>query len=436
MIAHVDDLLYTGNVEFLALVKKTISQFRVGEVEMVTHKKGLMFTGLEIQKGPNGCMVLSQETYVNELPIMDISEYVTQNGAKKEGELKSTSRQGLGLLIWAHQTRPDVGFLITKLATDMIHACGDGNKAKQWCNLYNKTVRFLKRHASKIHYHPEPKSSEHLSWKDRLKHYRIVSFTDAGFASLEGEHSVESNLLVFGRALFRDGVIHCHGYLIDRKCAKIQRVCRSSLAAECHAAVTAGDYALWYQVLLIEIFTHRYEIRRICPPTDCPMLGPFAESPSDSQLKADRLFWTNLEDQWNPAIKLSHEDVLWNYSKCESCQVNFPLQTAEKNHQAEMAHGKIDFILFRPLLLTDCCSLYSSILRMQPNANERCARIILAHLRDLQSLLTISFLDATANLGDVGTKHGGNKSLLLDFLLTGRFVISFAGRKGKSPSTK
>ena len=72
-----------------------------------------MFTGLEIQKDPNGCMVLPQETYVGEFPLMDISCYVAQNGLGNEGELKGTSRQGLGMLIWAHQTRPDVGFLIT-----------------------------------------------------------------------------------------------------------------------------------------------------------------------------------------------------------------------------------------------------------------------------------------------------------------------------------
>ena len=234
-----------------------------------------MYTGLEIQKGPNGRMVLSQETYVDELPLMDISCYVAQNGLKNQGELKSTSRQGLGLLIWAHQTRPDVGFLITKLATDMIHACGNGQKAKQRCNLYNKTVRFSKRHASKIHYRPEPKSPENLSWGDRLKNYRIISFTYAGFASLEGDRSGDSNLLVFGRALFRAGAIRCHGYLIDHKCGKIQRVCRSSLASECRAAVTAGDYALRYQVLLIGIFTRSYQIRRLCHPADFPTINPF-----------------------------------------------------------------------------------------------------------------------------------------------------------------
>ena len=114
----------------------------------------------------------------------------------------------------------------------------------------------------------------------------------------------------------------------------------------------------------------------------------------------------------------------------------FPHAYYGKSELAESTHGTHDFILFKPLLLTDCCSLYISILRIQPNANERCARIILAHLRDSQALMAISFLDATANLGDVGTKHGGNTSLLLDFLTTGKFAISFVGRKGQSQNAK
>ena len=199
--------------------------------------------------------------------------------------------------------------------------------------------------------------------------------------------------------LFRGGVIRCHWYLTGHRCAKIQRSRRSSLSAECHAEATAGDFPLWYQVRLIEIFTHSYQIRRLRPPTDCPMLNPFNDSPSGEKLKAGKLFWAGREIQWNPATKLEHEDVLWNCIKCESCQVSIPLRTVAGIHWAQEA------VLFKPVLLTDCCFLYSIILRIQPNANERCPRIILEHLRDLQALLTISFADSSANIGDAGMKH-------------------------------
>ena len=83
---------------------------------------------------------------------------------------------------------------------------------------------------------------------------------------------------------------------------------------------------------------------------------------------------------------------------------------------------------FETLLRTDCCSLYSSILRIHPNALERCSRIALAHLRDLQSLLKISIVDATFNLADVCDKIDGIMILLRDFMGTGRVITSFIGR--------
>ena len=245
------------------------------------------------------------------------------------------------------------------------------------------------------------------------------------FSSLGGDHSDESNIVIFGRVLFRDGVIHCRGYLMDHRCGKIQRLRRSSLSAECHSAVTAGDFSLWYQVILVEIFTHSHQIRRLCPPTECPMLNPFSDSPPGGKLKADKLFWAESELRWNPAAKLQDADAQWNCGKCDSRQVCIPLQTTEA------IHWETEAISFNPLLLTDCCSLFSSILRIQPNDSERCPRIILAHLRDLQALIAISFIDASVNIGDAGTKHGGNNSLLLEFTTSGGFIISFVGRKGQ-----
>ena len=229
--------------------------------------------------------------------------------------------------------------------------------------------------------------------------------------------------------LYRGGLIHCRGYLLDHRCAKIQRVCRSSLSAECHAAVTAGDYALRYQMILNEIRTHKHCIKKLCPPTGYTMLGPFTKSPFDAALKADKLFTTESEYKRNPAVKLNGELRLWNNRKCGSRQVCFPICTIESKYSIDSPDSKYDSPLFRPLLSTDCCSLFSSILRMQPNAQERCSRIILSHLRGLQKLLAISFVDASANSGDAGAKHGGNTALLYGFLRSRRFTISFVGRK-------
>ena len=236
-------------------------------------------------------------------------------------------------------------------------------------------MRSPKRHACKIHYWHGQKSPGKYPPNGRLMSYRIASFTDAWFASLEGDRCIEPIATISGRMLFRDGAIHCHGYLMGHRCAKIQRVCRSAIPAECHAAVTAGDYSLLYQILLNEIFTHVHQIRQLFPPAEYPIPDRFEKSPSDVSRKADKLFLIESEKQWGPAIKLADEPDKWNYQKCEPCLVSIPVRTVGRNYPTSSAPPKIDSPLFNPLLLTDCCSLLSSILRMQSNASERCSRI-------------------------------------------------------------
>ena len=147
-----------------------------------------------------------------------------------------------------------------------------------------------------------------------------------------------------------------------------------------------------------------------------------------------------IHQQLDAALQMKNETAQCDRNCCQYCRVGIALFTTEcfaelsdvENDSCELMKNND---LFKPMLLTDCCSLLSSILRMQPNAQERCSRIILAHLRDLQSLLSISFIDATVNIGDVGTKHGWGNTILRQFMKSGRFDISFVGRKARE-STK
>ena len=104
----------------------------------MTIEKGLIFTGLEIQLCKNIHIILSQKQYVSELPTTDIAQYISRDIIANQKDLQSTFRQGLGALIWAHQTRPDVGFLITKIATDLITACIYSVTAIQLSNCITK----------------------------------------------------------------------------------------------------------------------------------------------------------------------------------------------------------------------------------------------------------------------------------------------------------
>ena len=333
---------------------------------------------------------------------------------------RTAAKQALGSLIWIHQTRPDVGYNIAKMATDAVKSCTAGDLAMKLMSLYSKTVRYLRNHDRKIRYtHVITDGvTKDMLWGNLLK-AKIISFTDAGFASLEGSRSIEGTFLVLGQVLARDGIIKCIGHLLGHRCAKIHRVCKSSLAAEAHAAVAACDQALWIQMPLIEIATGNYDIRRYCPPTDYPLQNPFSPAPTDDQVQAD------IKRQLPKNIAIADQKMCgFNVAPTTKS----PLADIGKNTHG-YNDGRPNRILFEPILLIDSRSLFTAILRIQPRSDDKCAKITPKHLRDLQTLLRISYIDAPANLADTETKHAGSLDILARFMTTGQFDVSFVGRR-------
>ena len=97
---------------------------------------------------------MSQSDYIRDLSQMEVKEYLSGEKIVAPQLLKSTFRQGLGAMIWIRQTRPDVGFIITHLATTLVESCVDASKARRWMQQYNKLVRFAQSHNREIAYIP------------------------------------------------------------------------------------------------------------------------------------------------------------------------------------------------------------------------------------------------------------------------------------------
>ena len=74
-------------------------------------------------------------------------DFVANNEIVNTGKLRTALRQALGSLIWLHQTRPDIGYDITRIATEAVDACASVTLALQCNAIYNKTVRFLQTYA-------------------------------------------------------------------------------------------------------------------------------------------------------------------------------------------------------------------------------------------------------------------------------------------------
>ena len=77
---------------------------------------------------------------------------------------------------------PDVGFNITKIATDAVAARFADNLDVEILFLYNKTMRFLGNFNRTIRYAPlfSPMESMRAPWGE-IQQMRMAAFPDAGF---------------------------------------------------------------------------------------------------------------------------------------------------------------------------------------------------------------------------------------------------------------
>ena len=190
LIAHVDDLLFTGTETFLNDVIRALNVFRTGELETLTRKSPIAFTGIQIELVRSGTILLSQEAYIRELPTMNINEFISGGKIMDRKKVRILFRQELGSLICAHQSRPDVGFAIARIATESPKSRESPEKARNIAALYNKTIKFLRNRPRKIHYAACPQlTSDREAIKDLMSR-RIVAFSDAGFGSLTEGHSI------------------------------------------------------------------------------------------------------------------------------------------------------------------------------------------------------------------------------------------------------
>ena len=271
-----------------------------------------------------------------------------------------------------------------------------------------------------------------------LASWKLFIFTDAGFGTLLQNHSVESHVVILGDVVERGGVGKCHGLMLDHRCAKIRRVCRCAFSADAHGTVTAVDAALWLQLIPTEISTRNFDYKRLTPPNEFPSINPFRESPWNKAVKREALL-----SKIHSALLSSHSANPMITAQSQTFQTTCKRRGAPMKIDVITTHdlnpiGKQIFdasvtnypdILLHPMVLTDCCSLYGAILRLQQKTTERSARITLAFLRDALKLVVFSFADATVDLGDVGAKHAESLGIIDHFPKTRRFALSFVGRE-------
>ena len=232
---HVGDILFTGTDEELLINEKVLRTYRAGDMEKLAYQSPIISDGILLGRPDlhSWNILLSQSHYDKELQKSDAAQFAQQGKIPNAQKLRTALRQVLGALIWLHQSRTDIGYDITKIATDSVAAFAEVGTALETLMIYNRTVRFANDYGRKILYSSfshQQKSFGNI-WR-RLRTMRLIIFPAAGFGPLDDSRSIEGSCAVLVDVISRDGLISCRGTLLCHRCAKIQRVCKSSLAAE------------------------------------------------------------------------------------------------------------------------------------------------------------------------------------------------------------
>ena len=83
---------------------------------------------------------------------MDVAQIVQKGNILNAQKVRPALRKVLGALIWLRQSRRDIGYDITKIATGAVSASADVEMALGTLIIYNRTVRFVKDYDREILY--------------------------------------------------------------------------------------------------------------------------------------------------------------------------------------------------------------------------------------------------------------------------------------------
>ena len=226
IICFVDDMLYGGTTDF---EQKIIGYIRnIFEISS-EHNKAFTYIGIGIEQYPDKSIVINQDSYIDHISPIKIP-----CGRKMDDILSSDEttsyRKLVGQLNWACGiTRPEIGFEV----------CHASTKSKEPTTLdvhrLNKVVKQIKDNKNVITFPALDKTKA-----------RIEVYTDASFNNLPKNGSQGGHVVFLG-----DGNRSCP---IAWNSSRIQRVVRSTLAAETLALADGYSSARRLQKILGRIF--------------------------------------------------------------------------------------------------------------------------------------------------------------------------------------
>ena len=231
-----------GTSEFMIeVVQKLKEVFEVSS----EHSIAFQYLGISMKQREDSAIVISQETYVDSLKTIPISQQRIQEQeqviTKQE---RKELRSAVGKLNWlSGTTRPDLSFSVGQISFAKTANVKNIVKA-------NKVISQAKSSQTDVLF-PKLKSIEEA---------RIVVFTDASLMNLDDGGSQGGHII-----FLTDGVDCCP---ITWQSRKIKRIVRSTLAAETLAFVDGCEAGYMINQLLKEIMGESYVEKPIICFTD------------------------------------------------------------------------------------------------------------------------------------------------------------------------
>ena len=229
LIVFVDDLLWGGDRTFEATVIKELKQsFTVGCEQSRVFK----YIGINLNQADDYSITLNQEAYIKSIHTIPID---TERSTEKTDTITTSERKELrsavGKLNWISGiSRPDIGFSVTDISTSK--KANVENMLKT-----NKVIMHIKNTPTDI------KFPVFTSLNDLY----IKVYTDASYANCDDKGSMGGHII-----FLTDGINCCP---IAWQAKKIQRIVRSSTAAETLALVEGCERAYVISRLFAEILT-------------------------------------------------------------------------------------------------------------------------------------------------------------------------------------
>ena len=227
VVCHVDDILFGGSTKFHDKVIKSLkSVFTIGLEE----DTNLKYLGLKIMQQPSLIQIFTDE-YANslkELPVQAERDGSSEGFSPKQITML---KQFCGQVNWlTTQGRPDIAFQSCFLSNSLKSDDPNAFVAA------NKIVRKVQHQSVTLRFHQDFDISSCY----------VVSFTDASFANLPNAGSQGSyiTLLIDQNGLYSP---------LAWQSRKVRRVVKSTIAAECLAAVEAAEVTIYTAHLIMDV---------------------------------------------------------------------------------------------------------------------------------------------------------------------------------------